>query len=196
MSGQRTGDYREGGPGFGNKWPDYMLGAMSRFRQTRILAELVSGVGGVSTHASEIRMTCPDSRLISTLTLLWVPKFRATVLDWTLLPPTVHLSATSDVGGDVHPVEDLLGTAAVPVAIIQSGLNGLQYSPTEEVQAIQADAVLPAPMSGSDAYSGKWMAEACWQALRPMSEVDWRLAVSLCKLEASPSVLLADWNPG
>lgn len=188
MSAPQSGDYRNGGAGFGNKLQAYELDAMGRFHRLIQLARCEDT--GPSNHALvEVRMTVPDSRLIATLTFQFIPSQPGYLLDG-VDPSTIHLMATEDCGDGPQPVEDLLGTAAAPLPLQVPPLRGLTYSPTEEVQAMRADLDLytPVPRAEGTSVPGLWVARATWQAMRPISELDWRNAVSLCKLESSPSV--------
>ncbi len=142
----------------------------------------VDGQRGVYTATVHVWMTCPDARLMSSLTVMFVPESMGVGLQ-TFSSSTIHLVATADLGFGPLDVEDLLGTNDAPTALVQPGLWGMQYSPTEEVEAMRADLVLG---QASGSAKGKWWVQARWQALRPMSHLEWVAAVALCKLEVSP----------
>ena len=158
----------------GAKFQEHEIGVRAPVEKKGILAEVVAGAAAGPVSAG-FWMSVPDGRLLATLAVVFEPKIQISVGD--LSASTIHLAATEDVGFGASPVENLLGTAAAPVQIVQAGLRGMVYSPTEEVSGMRATLVLVGPVSGvANAGEGQWVAKARWQALRPMSEIDWAKA--------------------
>lgn len=170
----------------GGKFPPHEIGQYGPVVRQEILAQVVDAPGLVSNCTASLWMSVPDARLAAVLTIAFEPTFTAGLGDLVSYS-TIHLAATEDLGGDPSPVEDLIGTAAAPAPLVSAGLRGLVYSPTEEVEGMQADLYLHAPVAtATNNGAGRWVAKARWQALRPMSEIEWRAAMARMVLLVRP----------
>lgn len=160
----------------GGTYPPHEVGQHTRETRQHILANVIAAPGLPSDCNVSLWMSVPDARLMAVLTIAFEPDVVPAL--GSMAASTIHLASTEDLGGTPSPVEDLIGTAAVPAQLIQAGLRGFQYSPTEEVEGMLATLYLGAPIAtGGNTGTGKWIARARWQALRPMTEIEWRDAV-------------------
>lgn len=177
----------------GGKFPPHEVGQHFGVTDRRLLVvadkayEEAPGTIGVSVWAP-----VPDARLILALSFVHVLDDPNEGLQ-RFYGSTIHVASTVDFGFGEKEVEDLVGTHDVPVELVKTGLWGFQYSPTEEVEGVRADLVL-GPASGS--RKGKWFAFARWQALRPMTEIEWRAAAALCRLRTSGEGLHITYQVG
>lgn len=171
----------------GAKNPLHEVGQHAEIVRQEILAQVVQNPNYADHCSVSVWMSVPDARLMAVLAIAFEPEIVANLGD--LDTQTIHLTSTEDFGRDPSPVEDLIGTAAAPVRLVQAGLRGFQYSPTEEVQGLQADLYLegPVPVGGANMGTGKWVAKARWQALEPMTEIEWAFAVSKMVLLVRPA---------
>lgn len=169
----------------GGKYPPHEVGDHYGVVRQEILAQ-IGAPGPVSGYYVSLWMSVPDARLMAVLSIVFEPD----VLDGlgALSTQTIHLMSTEDCGRDPVPVEDLIGTAAMPAPLISPGLRGFQYSPTEEVEGMRADLYLDGPYSvEGNSGTGKWVAKARWQALEPMTEIEWVDAVAKMVLLVRPA---------
>lgn len=162
----------------GAKNPQFEVGQHTEVVKQEILAQVVNTPGVIAGYNTSVWMSVPDARLLAVLSIAFEPD--AVEGLGALSTQRIHLAATEDFGRDPAPVENLIGDANVFVPMIQTGLRGFLYSPTEEVQGLQANMYLDGPYQviGGNLGMGKWVAKARWQALRPMSEIEWADAVS------------------
>jgi hypothetical protein len=163
---------------FGGKLTKFELECRKHTSATEVLARVVTGSMG-TTSVNSLDLTCPDGRLMTALDLMFVPDDLSAPC--TANPSTMHLASLIDMArGALLPVEDLYGTAASPLAFVTAGLWGVTYSPSEEVEAMRADLVLSGPAAdlGFGSIRGTWLARVRWQALQPISEIDWREALA------------------
>jgi len=166
----------------GAKFPPHEVGSHGPFRRLlHLMTAFDSRVLGLPySKACRVDMTCPDARLLSALTIFFVPDPLQDAPPAGFYATTLHLTACLNGGAGFSEVEDLIGTAAAPAVLVSPGLWGFLYSPTEEVEALRADLVLGPT---DNLYcEGKWFAEARWQAKEPMTEIEWRDAIALCNL--------------
>jgi hypothetical protein len=177
----------------GGKFPPHEVGQHTRKQEIRKLCKTDNTqVAGLNANAA-IFMTCPDGRMLSTLGIVFVPEDPGLAPLWPFPMNTIHLTATLDHGFGPAEVEDLIGTRAAPVVFPALGNWGMIYSPTEEVRGLRADCVL----SYNDGYKvGTWYAVAEWQALRPMTEIEWAKAVAECQLIANVDKASISYGPG
>jgi len=160
----------------GAKDPKFEIGVHVPVVRRETLARVFSQGSTPSSAVAGLWMSVPDARLIATLELVYEPLKLASLGD--ISASTIHLAQTVDTKGSPAAAEDLLGTAAAPVAIAGPGLRALSYSPSEEVTGMRADLSLVAPVwSADNAGDGEWVARARWQALYPMTEIEWVKAV-------------------
>lgn len=172
----------------GGKFPPHEVGQhCGRFERVRLVDAIDSLNFESYTASVRLEATCPDARLLLALSIYFAPDRPGLEPTRTFHPDTkIHLMSAVDTGGGLLPDEDLLGTRAVPVSLVSPGLWGIRYSPTEEVEAVIADLVLGGCGRSGDVVTGSWWAQAKWQAMRPMSEIEWRNAIALCRLTANP----------
>lgn len=180
--------------GMGAKDPRFQEGSRLLDARVELLAICKPTPPDVLQYGSTwVEMTVPDGRMVGSLSIGFVPSFAdgGPHAPFTIPDAKVHLMSMVDLGGEPLRCEDLIGAEGEPVDLVPAGLQAWQYSPTEEVERVRADLVLATPMGGSgEPVPGRWWARARWQALRPMSNEDWRFAVSMCQLLRGPALTL------
>jgi hypothetical protein len=135
-------------------------------------SQLVRLVFGSETKTVTVEAPIPDLRIALTLALQFVPTDPGESPTPDFSDSTLWLAACSDLGGGYFPDEDLLGSAASPVAFVDPGLWGAHYT-------VRDAELVRATMSFDPAHAavGYWVAKAKWTAQYPMGQQEWEEAV-------------------
>ena len=118
----------------------------------RVTLRLTVGYRPENAPEDSLDFVCPDAATVRT----------------HLAGTQIWLAGCDEYGAGLRECEDLIGTEVAPVQMIADGNWGAIYEVDVDCKAVRARIDIAAP-----GIAGRWVANAKWVAMAPMSDRDW-----------------------